>query len=136
MKKGLLILSVLIFLSSCDVWLVEVPYDSRDNFTGRFNVEEYSETYDVLTKYNVRIVKDGDPYSNAIYIRNFYGADLEILGEVVGDRLIIPHQSIDGYVIEGTGRIEYGDLVMTYSVNDYYDNNGLVDFCNTVYFRR
>lgn len=136
MKKGLLILSVLIFLSSCDVWLVEVPYDPRDNFTGRFNVEEYSETYDVLTKYKVRIVKDGDAYSNAVYISNFYGEDLEILGEVVGDRLIIPHQSINGYVIEGTGRIEYGDLVMTYSVDDYYDNNGLVDFCNTVYFRR
>ena len=136
MKKGLLILSVLIFLSSCDVWMVEVPYDSRDNFIGRYSVEEYSETYELLTKYNVRIVKDSDPYSNAVYIRNFYGVDIEILGEVVGDRLHIPYQSINGYVVEGTGRIEYGDLVLTYSVDDYYDNSRLVDFCNSVYFRR
>lgn len=136
MKKGLLILSVLVFLSSCDVWVVEVPYDSRDNFTGRFTVEEYSETYDILTKYNVRIVKDADPYSNAVYIRNFYAVDVEIFGEVNGDRLSIPRQVVDGYIVQGTGRLDYGDLVLSYSVEDTYDNSRLVDFCNTVYFRR
>jgi hypothetical protein len=136
MKKGLLILSVIVFLSSCDVWVVEVPYDSRDNFTGRFSVEEYSETYDLLTKYNVRILKDGDPHSSVVYIRNFYGINVEVFAEVYGDRLTIPRQVIDGYVIQGTGRIDYGDVVLSYSVEDRLDNSGLVDFCSTVYFRR
>ena len=53
MKKGLLILSVLIAFSSCDVWVVEAPYDARDNFIGRYTVDEYSETYDLVTQYRV-----------------------------------------------------------------------------------
>lgn len=136
MKKGLLILSVLVFLSSCDVWVVEGPYDPRDAFTGRYNVEEYSETYDLLTRYNVRIVKDADPYSSVVYIRNFYAVDVEVFGEVIGDRLTIPRQIVAGYVVQGTGRLDYGDVVLSYSVEDTFDNSRLVDFCNTVYFRR
>tara|TARA_Y100000114_G_scaffold157245_1_gene188417 strand:- start:18065 stop:18541 length:477 start_codon:yes stop_codon:yes gene_type:complete len=136
MKKGLLILSVLILFASCDVVVIEAPYDPRDNFTGRYTVEEYSETYDVLTKYNVRIIKEADPYSNVVYIRNFYAADIEVFADVHGDRLTIPRQIIDGYVIQGTGRLDYGDLVLSYSVEDRLDDSSLVDFCNTVYFRR
>lgn len=136
MKKGLFILSVLVLFASCDVVFIEVPFDPRDNFTGRFNVEEYSETFDLLTEYNVRILKDSDPYGNAIYIRNFYGVDIEIYAEVFGDRLTIPRQVVEGYVIQGTGRMEFGDLALSYTVEDILDNSRLVDFCNTVYFRR
>lgn len=136
MKKVLLVLSVLVFLSSCDVWVVEVPFDPRDSYIGRFTVEEYSETYDILTKYNVRIVKDNDPYSNVVYIGNFYAVDIEVFGEVIGGRLNIPRQVVDGYIVQGTGRLDYGDMVLSYSVDDTYDNSRLVDFCNTVYFRR
>lgn len=136
MKKGLLILSVLVLLASCDVFVVEVPFDSRDNFTGRYNVEEYSETYDLLTTYNVRIVKDSDPYGSIVYIRNFYAVDIEVFAEVYGDRLTIPGQIVDGYVVQGTGRMDYGDLALSYTVEDRLDNSRLVDFCNTVYFRR
>ncbi|HEY9117297.1 MAG TPA: hypothetical protein VIN11_05690 [Roseivirga sp.] len=136
MKNGLLILSVLVLLASCDVFVVEVPFDPRDHFTGRYNVEEYSETYDLLTTYNVRIVKDSDPYGSIVYIRNFYAVDIEVFAEVYGDRLTIPRQIVDGYVVQGTGRIDYGDLALSYTVEDRLDNSRLVDFCNTVYFRR
>lgn len=136
MKKGLLIALVLVAFSSCDVWVIEAPFDPRDNFIGRYNVEEYSETYDVLTQYRVRILKDGDPYSSIIYLRNFYAVEIEVFAEVIGDRLNIPRQEVDGYVIQGTGRLEFGDLTLSYSVEDRFDNSRLVDFCNTIYYRR
>ncbi len=136
MKKGLLILSVLIAFSSCDVWVIEAPYDARDNFTGRYSVDEYSETYDLVTQYRVRILKDSDPYSNVVYIRNFYAVELEVFAEVIGNRLTIPRQEIDGFLIQGTGRLEFGELALSYSVEDLFDHSRLVDFCNTVYFRR
>lgn len=136
MKKGLLIALVLVAFSSCDVWVIEAPFDPRDNFVGRYNVEEYSETYDVLTQYRVRILKDADPYSSIIYLRNFYAVEIEVFAEVIGDRLNIPRQEVDGYVIQGTGRLEFGDLTLSYSVEDRLDNSRLVDFCNTLYYRR
>jgi len=136
MKKGLLILSVLIAFSSCDVWVIEAPYDARDNFTGIYSVDEYSETYDLVTQYRVRILKDSDPYSNVVYIRNFYAVELEVFAEVIGNRLTIPRQEIDGFLIQGTGRLEFGELALSYSVEDLLDHSRVVDFCNTVYFRR
>ncbi|OEK00970.1 hypothetical protein BFP97_05350 [Roseivirga sp. 4D4] len=136
MKKGLLIVSVLALLSSCDITLVEVPYDDRDNYLGRFETEEYSETYDQLTYYNTRIVRDSDDFSNVIYIRNFYAVDIEVFAEVRGDRLTIPRQIIGGYVVEGTGRNEFGDLYLTYSVDDTFSPNKPTDFCNAVLVRR
>ncbi len=136
MKKGLLIVSVLALLSSCDITLVEVPYDDRDNYLGRFETEEYSETYDQLTYYNMRIVRDSDDFSNVIYIRNFYAVDIEVFAEVRGDRLTIPRQIIGGYIVEGTGRNEFGDLYLTYSVVDTFSPNKPTDFCNAVLVRR
>ena len=74
MKKALLSLSLLLLISSCDViYVEEVPVDSRNLFTGRFEVEEYSDTFDELTIYDMRVVKDIDRFSNVIYLRNFYG---------------------------------------------------------------
>ncbi|MBO3697117.1 hypothetical protein [Roseivirga sp. E12] len=136
MKKGLLIVSVLALLSSCDITLVEVPYDDRDNYLGRFEAEEYSETYDQLTYYDMRIVRDSDDYSNVIYIRNFYAVDIEVFAEVRGDRVTIPRQIIGGYIVEGTGRNEFGDLYLTYSVVDTFAANKPTDFCNAVLIRR
>ncbi len=136
MKKGLLLISVLAILSSCDVTYVEAPFDPRDNFLGRFEAEEYSETFDQLSYYNLRIVKDSDAYSNSIYIRNFYAVDIEIFGEVVGNRITIPRQIIGGYIVEGTGRRENGDIYLTYSVEDTFSRGNITDFCNTVLYRR
>lgn len=136
MKKGLLIVSVIALLSSCDITYIEGPFDNRDNFTGRFEAEEYSETFDQLTFFDTRILKDSDDFGNVIYIRNFYAVDIEVFAEVNGNRLTIPAQSIDGYIIEGTGRFENGVIYLTYAVEDTFSNNGRTDFCNTVLTRR
>ncbi|MFY0594567.1 hypothetical protein [Roseivirga sp.] len=136
MKKGLLIVSVLVLLSSCDLTIIEIPFDNRDNFVGRFEAEEYSETYDQLSFFDMRIVRDSDDYGNAIYIRNFYAQGIEVYAEVNGRRITIPRQAIDGYVIEGTGRLENGEIYLTYAVDDTFSANNRTDFCNTVLFRR
>lgn len=135
MKQVLLIVSVIVLLSSCDLTYIEDAYDSRDNFTGRFEAEEYSETYDQLSFFDTRILKDSDDYGNVIYIRNFYAVDIEVFAEVNGNRVTIPRQSNDGYIIEGTGRYENGAIYLTYAVEDTFSANGRTDFCNTVLIR-
>lgn len=136
MKKKLLGLSLLLLLmSSCDVVYVEEPIDARNLFTGRFEVEEYSETLDQTTIYNMRVSKENNVYSNLIFLENFYAADIDVFAEVYGDEIKIPRQKTNGYIIQGVGHLEYGDIVMTYSVEDLY-SNGFVDFCNTVAYRR
>ena len=136
MKKGLLLISALVLFTSCDITILDRPFDPRDNFLGRFEAEEYSETYDLLSYYNVRILKDGDPFSNVIYLRNFYAVDIEIFAEIIGDRINIPRQNIGGYIVQGTGRNEYGDIHLSYSVEDAFSDSGVADFCNTILYRR
>jgi len=136
MKKALLGISFLILISSCDYVILEEFYDPRDEFTGRFDTEEYSETLDVYTYFDVFIVKDADPYSNVVYIRNFYGADIEIFAEVNGGKLVIPRQRNGFYQIEGIGSIDRGDIVMSYTVEDTDPRSRFVDYCSTVAFRR
>jgi hypothetical protein len=137
MKKYLLGVFALVLVSSCDLLIVEeFPYDGRNNFIGRFEAEEYSETFDGFTFYDVRIVRDSDFNSPVIYLRNFYGLDFEVYAEVFGDKLTIPTQRIDGFVIQGTGRLDYEDIVLTYSVEGTERGNRYIEFCNTVYDRR
>jgi len=136
MKKALLGISLLVLISSCDVVLVEVPFDPRDEFLGSFDTEEYSETLDAWAYYDVFIVKDADPFSNVIYLRNFYGANIEIFGEVNGTRLTIPRQRVGFFMIEGLGRMDFGELVMSYTVEDTDPASRFVDYCSTVSFRR
>ena len=136
MKKALLGISFLLLISSCDLVIVEDVYDPRVEFLGRFDTEEYSETLDAYSYYDVVIVDDADPYSNVIYIRNFYGAGIEIFGEVNGSRLTIPRQRVGNFIIDGIGRIEYGELVMSYTVEDINPASRFVDYCSTVSLRR
>ena len=136
MKKALLGISFLLLISSCDLVIIEDVYDPRVEFLGRFDTEEYSETLDAYSYYDVVIVDDADPYSNVIYIRNFYGAGIEIFGEVNGSRLTIPRQRVGNFIIDGIGRIEYGELVMSYTVEDINPASRFVDYCSTVSLRR
>ncbi len=136
MKKALLGISFLLLISSCDLVIIEDLYDPRVEFLGRFDTEEYSETLDAYSYYDVVIVDDADPYSNVIYIRNFYGAGIEIFGEVNGSRLTIPRQRVGNFIIDGIGRIEYGELVMSYTVEDINPASRFVDYCSTVSLRR
>ena len=136
MKRALLGLSLLLFISSCDVVLVPTPYDPRDEFLGSFDTEEYSETLDAWSYYDVFIVKDADPLSNVIYLQNFYGANIEIFGEVNGTRLTIPRQRVGYFLVEGIGRLDFDELVMSYTVEDTDPASQFVDYCSTVSLRR
>lgn len=137
MKKYLLGVFSILVISSCEILVVEeYPYDVRENFIGRFEAEEYSETFDEFTYYDVRILQDGGLSSPVVYLRNFYGFGIEVYAEVYGDKLTIPTQRIDGYIIQGTGRLDYEDIVLTYSVESTERGNRYIEFCNTVYDRR
>jgi len=136
MKKVLLTLSVVLLISSCETVIIEDAWDPRDPFLGRFDTEEYSETLDAFSYYDVFIVKDADPFSNVIYLRNFYGANIEIFGEVNGSKLTIPRQRVGYFVVEGIGSLDFGELVMSYTVEDTDPASRFVDYCSTVSLRR
>jgi hypothetical protein len=137
MKNLILSIGLIIALSSCDVvYVEEIIVDDRDFFTGRFNVEEYSETLDQTTLYDLRVLKEGDIRSNIIFLDNFYGVGIEVFAEVYGGDLRIPRQIVNDYRIQGVGHIDRGDLIMTYSVEDLRSVSGFTDFCNTIAYRR
>lgn len=134
MKKLSKIIIVLLLISSCDVNIFEAPFDPRLNFVGAYEAEEFSETFGIITYYNVDIVTDGDSYSNDIYLRNFYGYSIEVFASVSGDRFTIPRQQVDFLVIEGTGKLQDGAILLTYSVSDLRQRRVVTDFCNTVLY--
>lgn len=137
MKNLLLSIGLIIALSSCDVvYVEEVIVDDREFFTGRYNVEEYSETLNQTTSYNLRVLKEGNSRSNVVFLDNFYGVGIEVFAEVYGGELRIPRQIVNDYRIQGVGHIDRGDLVMTYSVEDLRSVSGFTDFCNTIAYRR
>ncbi|PIQ49992.1 MAG: hypothetical protein COW03_02220 [Cytophagales bacterium CG12_big_fil_rev_8_21_14_0_65_40_12] len=137
MKNLLLSIGLIIALSSCDVvYVEEVIVDDREFFTGRYDVEEYSETLNQTTSYNLRVLKEGNSRSNVVFLDNFYGVGIEVFAEVYGGGLRIPRQIVNDYRIQGVGHIDRGDLVMTYSVEDLRSVSGFTDFCNTIAYRR
>ncbi|WP_268124859.1 hypothetical protein [Roseivirga pacifica] len=136
MKHGLLILLGTLFLNSCDLIIVEEPFDPRLNFVGRYEAEEYSETFDEYLYYDVRVTLDDGYYSDIIYLENFYNLNADVQAEVYGNSITIPRQRIGNWLIQGTGHLEYGDLVLTYSVEDLNRPRLPVDFCNTIMYLR
>ncbi len=135
MKHILLPLCCLaVLLSGCDIDIYDTPYDPRQNFVGYYEAEEFSETYGVVSYYELDILTDNDPYSNRIYLRNFYGYPIEVFARVSGNRFTIPRQEIDGLIIQGTGRVNGNEIAMTYSVQDLADRRAVTDFCNTVLY--
>ena len=127
MKKLLPIILVAVAASACDVYVVEPRYDQRDVLVGHYEVEEYSETYDDLLYYDIRISKASG--HDEIWMNNFYAADISVLAYVEGDRITIPYQKVSGYEIEGVGTVHHGDLHLSYTVVDLYDHHAPTDYC-------
>lgn len=131
--KNLISFTVLVLLAtSCTFYDVEPRYDSRDKFVGYYDVEEFSETYNDMTFYEMRISKSG--YDREIYLHNFYGADIRVYATVSFDEIRIPYQVVDGYEIEGSGSIYRNELSLSYRVKDLYDDS-ISDFCETTAWR-
>ena len=137
MKKYLLGIFAITILSACDITVIEEqPYDERDVFIGSYEMEEYSETSDVLTYFSVRINKSADRYAREVYISNFYGIGIEVYAEIHGSRIIIPRQAVDYYIIEGSGSIDYDEITMNYSVEDTHPRSRFFDVCHTIAYRK
>lgn len=132
MKKLIPFAALIFIASSCTFYDVEPRYDSRNKFVGYYDVEEYSETFNDMTYYEIRISKSR--YDREIYIDNFYAADLRVYAIVSFDDIRIPFQVVDGYEIEGTGTLEHRELILNYRVFDLY-NNTMADYCETVAWR-
>lgn len=127
----LLAIAIVGLLSSCEISIhSEEPIivDERNKFIGNYQIEEYSDTYDMITEYSISIVKSAyDP--EIIFIRNFYGVDIEVLAEVRADYLFIPLQEVNGYEIEGEGWYDHHEITLDYTVRDLHQYRVVNDFC-------
>ena len=108
---------VLLSLMSCGQFY-ESP-DDRDNFVGNYQAVQYSSVFDETVEFPVDISNDGDPYSQGIYLKNFYGiASLEVLGKVRFFEFEIPKQRINNLIITGSARLGVDEVIMTYTVEN------------------
>lgn len=126
MKRLFTIGVIAILFSACTEYHYEPRYDPRDRLVGHYEAEEYSETYNDITYYSMRISKSG--YEREIYLNNFYAADISVYAVLSYDKITIPFQVVDGYEIEGVGTVYDNELVLSYRVKDRY-NNARSDFC-------
>lgn len=125
--KKLLYLFLLVGLSSCELYIVEPRYSERDRIVGRYEIEEYSETYNDYTHYSIWIEKAGQ-YSNEFYIDNFYGSEIRVRASISYDKITIHRQVINGLEIEGVGTVYDDEIEFSYSVRDIYSGTR-TDFC-------
>lgn len=107
---------------------INSSYDYRDNVVGYYEVEEYSQTYNDRTYYDIDITRSS--YRNEVYINNFYASNISVRATVNYERVRIPYQVIDGFEIEGSGIVRGDRIDFTYSVKDRY-NHTAKDFCET-----
>jgi hypothetical protein len=118
---------MLIGLSSCEFYYLEPRYNERDRLLGRYEVEEYSETYNDYTNYSIWIEGSGQN-SNEFYIDNFYGVDIRVCASIAYDKITIHRQVINGYQVEGVGTVYGDEISFNYSVKDLYSGTR-TDFC-------
>jgi hypothetical protein len=127
--KKLLYLFLLIGLSSCELYLVEPRYSERDRLIGRYDVEEYSETYNDYTNYTIWIDRSSQ-YADQFYIDNFYGVDIRVCASIYYDQITIHRQTVNGYEVEGVGTVHGDEITFSYSVRDLYSGTR-TDFCES-----
>jgi hypothetical protein len=129
--KTLIPLVLMFVVSSCDIYVNDPFFDQRNQVVGSYQVREYSETYNSTWNYAITVSKA--PYSNQIYLKNFYNAGLTVIGYVSGNKVTISWQSCNGYEIEGVGTIVGYELRLSYSVRDSYYRT--TDFCTSTAWR-
>lgn len=126
--KRFIFFALLLGLSACEFYYTESVYDSRDRIIGRYDMEEYSETYNNFTRYTLWIERSGRS-ADAIWIDNFYAVNIRLRATINYDKVTIPRQTVNGYEVEGVGTV-YGNRVsFSYRVRDVY-NNYRTDFLN------
>ena len=105
------IVLLLLVFSACS----DMEIDSRNQFDGRYYVEEFNYTDGGLSYYDVRIRKVSNSEDEIVF-ENFFNADIDVFGVVVGNRVYIESQTIDIFWTEGQGTLS-GDIInMVYDV--------------------
>ena len=129
--KTLLFIVLGAVLASCEIIVVDPDYDQVNLPDGAYRVEEYSQTYNQNFHYSVWINQLGG--SSVLYIDNFYDQEITVRAEVIGRRLYIRKQYVDGYEIEGSGTIWGSKIQLDYSINDVYSHRP-TDFCEATLY--
>lgn len=111
------VLSVLVIIAGLLFTACETTeFDSRNNFRGTWDVEEYSYRLPMPSYYQSRITLDEFNEEN-IFIDNFYDAGLEISAMVVGSKVFIPYQQIGIFeILDGYGGYSENMISMSYVV--------------------
>lgn len=126
--KKLLLFGAILFLGGCEIYIFEDPYvDERDLFIGNYHVDEYSQITEQHYTYNMTIRK-ACCNSREVKISNFYGIGITVKAIVNNNRLTIPLQLVGGYEIDGTGKMTYDRLELTYVVRNLFSRPVFTDF--------
>ena len=112
-------------LSVCLAFAGCIPEEFDSNLAGVWRCSESSEIFLKSTKgtsiFDVVFKQDADNQSK-YYIGNFYdlGSSIEVVATVSGSTLIIPEQTVNGFVFKGSGTIndQYNLIDMNYTVDD------------------
>jgi hypothetical protein len=83
--KRLVFFALLIGLSGCEFYYYEPVYDSRDRIIGRYDVEEYSETFNDYTSFTVWIERSNN-YTDEVWIDNFYAVNISVRAVINYDK--------------------------------------------------
>lgn len=130
--RSAIFFALFLFQFGCDSVLErDSNLDQRNRITGKYLLDEYSQTYNADFSYNIEILKsNGD--NNEVYILNFYDSDIDVLAVIDDDKVFIPFQEKGNLEVEGVGTI-YGNVIeLNYSVFDLNENDSFPDFCTTV----
>jgi len=121
----------LILISGCSLLNEENPEDNIDQITGIYEVDEWSETLEAQTFFQLSVYRNS--FRNGkIHIENFYNAGIEVFAEVNGYKIQIPLQQVGYYEVEGMGSFYDGELTMTYSVRNIDSHSTIIDICNAI----
>jgi hypothetical protein len=126
MKTTLQFVLIGLLLTACDLTIIEPRYDSVNAIVGSYKVEEYSNTYNSVTRFYFDIRRS---YGRNVIIENFYDVGLSVNAWVDYDKIYIDRQIINGYAVEGVGTIYRNKIQFSYNVEDLYSNKP-TDFCN------
>ena len=127
----MVIITGLVF-TSCET----TEFDSRRNFRGTWNVEEYSYRLPMPSYFQSRITLDEFNEEN-IFIENFYDAGLEISAMVVGSKVFIPYQQIGMFeILDGYGGYSENMISMSYVVRINISDEQVITDTLEAYFTK
>ncbi len=130
--KTLSFIAFAVTLASCEIIVVDSDYDQVNLTDGAYQVEEYSQTYDQNFHYSVWINQLGAG-SPVLYIDNFYDQEITVRAEVIGRKLYIRKQYVDGSEIEGSGTNWGSKIQLDYTINDVFSNRP-IDYCEATLY--